>query len=306
MIGICWQYSTSKGFDNFSPEDSNKVEGFFQIYQNNREKFQCVLTSSKFSYNIDFSNMTQKNVQTGRTRNLNRKTSASSTIIWEIKYLDKELWLPFNEELSNHLETNFQKNPKSTLQIQFRGIKFTINLEKMTHYYNHMGYKPENLRRIVLPQLPPKILEMAPFIYSKEIEVASIQKKFPLLKGIGTIKKIIKIVHPVIKNRYNELKEKLNVEEEVLFHGTKECYFRRITMEGFKLPNNEDGMLGKGIYFAVDPKKAEQYVDPENKIILVAKVLKSQGDFKKKQNNIYEEYSFTREDILCLKYAIYY
>ena len=282
-VGISWQYSTLKGFDNFSPEDNNQVESFFQIYQNNREKFQCVLTSNKYTYNIDFSQMTQKNVQTGKIRNLNRKTSASSSIIWEIKYIHKELWLPFNEELSNYLETNFQKNPKTPLQIQFRGTKFTINLEKMTHDHNHIGYKPENLRRIVLPQLSPKILEMASFVYSKEIEVASIQKKFPLLKGIANIKKIIKIVHPFIKQRYNELKEKLNVEEEVLFHGTKECYFRRITMEGFKLPNHQDGMLGKGIYFAIDPIKTEQYVDPENKIILMAKALKSQGDFKKKK-----------------------
>ena len=209
--------------------------------------------------------MTQKNVQTGRIRNLNRKTSTSSNIIWEIKYLYKELWLPLTEELSSYLETNLHKNPKTPLPIHFRGIKFTINLEKMTHDYNHIGYKPENLRRIVLPPLTPKVLEMVDFIYSKEMEIPSIQTKYPLLKEIGTIKKILKIVHPFIKPRYNDIKEKLNVEEVVLFHGTKECYYTRIVKEGFKLPNNQDGMLGAGIYFAIDPNKAEQYCDPEKK-----------------------------------------
>ena len=306
MVGTFWQYSTSHGFENFSPKENKKLEGFYNIYQNDEEKFKFLLTSSKFSLSIDFRNMTITTLQTWQIQKLKRKSTSNSMVFWEIKYVDKGLWLPFSEEISNWLETNYQRNPKVPVQIEFRGIKFTLNLNKMTHDYNHLGYKAENLRRIELSQLSPEIVEMVPFIYSKEMEIAPIQIKYPLLTKIGSIKKIMKIKNPFIKQRYNEIKVIFNFKENLLFHGTKQIYLSRIIIQGLLLPNNQDGMLGRGIYLAIDPRKANQYCDPENKIILMVKVLKSKENIDKKQNMLYKEYSFKREDILYLKYVIFY
>ena len=306
MVGTFWQYYTSYGFENFSPKENKKLEGFYDIYKNDKEKFQFFLPSSKFSFSIDFSNMTITTLQTWQISKLKRKSASNSMVIWEIKYLDKELWLPFSEEISDWLETKYQRNPKVPVQIEFRGIKFTLNLNKKTHDYNHLGYKYENLRRIELPQLSPEIVEMVPFIYSKKMEIASIQIKYPLLTKIGSIKEILKIKNPFTKQRYNYIKTKFNFKEKLLFHGTKQIYLSRIIIQGLLLPNNQDGMLGRGIYLAIDPRKANQYCDPENKIILMVKVLKSKENIDKKQNMLYKEYSFKREDILYLKYVIFY
>ena len=52
-----------------------------------------------------------------------------------------------------------------------------------------------------------------------------------------------------------------HVHDTFLFHGTKAQFFANIEAEGLSLHHAQNGMLGRGVYGAPDPRKSMQYMD---------------------------------------------
>lgn len=224
-------------------------------------------------------------------------------IIWEIKFISKELWLPFDRNACKALEASYQKIQKGeklvkNVDVNFRGINFHINVVKMNHDYNDLGYKKQNVRR----------RELKPFNKKIDVKKQVVKQKaiFGDLSPPFNKYYCQQITNKILLERYeNAKKTQEKSSEKLLFHGTKRVYLERILKEGFVLPSSNDGMLGDKIYMCEDMEKAMQYCDPKDVIIIVARCLMNKKDPVEYQNEKYKEYGFSKEETLYPQYVLY-
>lgn len=319
MIGV-WKYWDDEKFVDFSKELNEQMEIFYQEYLfSSKKNFIFPLKIGKYNYTIDFKNNQQTNTLTNCERKIHRDTPSvirlkrpptpiakkimrPATIVWEIKYLTKELWLPFHKEGSEYLEKKLQKfnmdKTKKFCDIDFRGITFHINLETFTHNHNKLGYTYYNIRRIEL-----KEFEINPTVTCQKIDSVEgkIDLKFPFNKY-----EIYKVKNDDLYRKYKNEKKKGIYTERYFFHGTKQVYLNRILNEGFSLPSTDDGLLGKIIYMCDNMKKALQYCDPEFQIIIGAKCLFNQNEVIEFHNIVYKEFGFPKPDMILPKFLFCY
>jgi len=78
------------------------------------------------------------------------------------------------------------------------------------------------------------------------------------IKSVESIVKVYKVINPVQYFRYTHwcdlLKLKQQVEEQYVFHGTKECTTESIIKHGFKYRFNGRHNYGRGTYFAANAR----------------------------------------------------
>lgn len=227
----------------------------------------------------------------------------NQNIIWEIKFISKELWLPFDRNACKALENSYQRqqNGEALLKpitVNFRGINFHINVVKMNHDYNDLGYKKQNIRRRELKPLDTKVDVIKQMVKMKVI--------FGDLNPPFNKYYCQQITNKILLERYENTKKKQTKSaEKLLFHGTKRVYLSRILKEGFVLPNSNDGMLGDKIYMCEDMEKAIQYCDSKDVIIIAARCLMNQKEPVEYQNEKYKEYGFSKEELLYPQYVLY-
>ncbi len=97
-----------------------------------------------------------------------------------------------------------------------------------------------------------------------------------------TLLSVAKVVNPTLKSKY-----KGSGNEKWLFHGSRLKSCIAISQGGYKLPDHP-GMLGVGVYFALDPNKSIQYCPDGKRTMLLNQVNLDGATFA--QNKVFGEY----------------
>ena len=127
----------NRSFSPYPPDIFAKLQ--LQYKQNSQGRFQCLI--NRKMYEIDFSTMTQRNIQTGCKRKICFQSTSNQTFYWEFTN-DNASWTPYQPHESQMIETCYQTNSHCSLII--RGNLYTIDFARM----NQINFETQNKRKI--------------------------------------------------------------------------------------------------------------------------------------------------------------
>ena len=270
---VVWHCLTDQGFQPFPPEVNVQIETAFQAKID-----ELSFNRGKLSYKIDFRRdpPVQINQSTKIERPIERRIeqAESKAIVWHCQ-TDKGLQ-PFPPELNDQIETAFQAK---TGELSFnRGkLSYKIDFRRDPPVQINQSTKVERPieRRIEQREVSTSSDEdrmwssLAAGIETETKVRELFEQRQPAAAGNRLQVAAITKISNTARMKAFASTDQFNLDplqahkhgDSFLFHGCGESSVANIQSEGLLLRFAGNGMLGKGLYGAPDPRKSLQYCD---------------------------------------------
>ncbi len=142
-------------------------------------------------------------------------------------------------------------------------------------------------------------LQMAQGIETEDKVKAFFERRMPHRGRQLRLERVVKVANDETLRKYVKgATLHLNTNEAsqakgdtFLFHGSSEAAIPNIQAEGLSIQFANNGMLGKGLYGAPDPRKSQQYCKkPQNGIFMFVCRFNLSGNMKYAQNQTFDEF----------------
>lgn len=120
-----WENDSGTGFESYTPTVSSQLS---QDYTANPTG-STLLQIGKYVYKIDFSQMTQTNTTSNRSRNIMKAASSTVCVQWFYRD-DMKVYVPYTAEQSAEIEQMFQS--KTSRNLDIKGNTYTFDFSAMT------------------------------------------------------------------------------------------------------------------------------------------------------------------------------
>jgi len=260
--GVRFQYECAPGqWESMAPDKSNDVLKKYIDYTRSGLHDDMTYEAAGNSYEVSFSRMTQRNIATRKERKIRYKFSIPAD--WSSSDL-KLMTIKLSKAPISYNDCIVEIHDTSRLQL------FTELLKSSVHHHHSLpshasgscstsglmvkkAWKVENL---ALRQ----VYENCKMDMVEQLRSVSLQKiDPPLVESLASFGK--------------ECHVDPDINEAILFHGTKAELCKKIVTEGFDDRLSREGFYGMGTYFASQACKSMQYASGLNKVILVSRVL---------------------------------